>query len=274
MSLRLFSLAWSLLVCGVPGARHFGSINTGRWLRSRGVGLALCMRASWLSKPLSACSIARVRDYARELARMVKELLVIIAATTSVVVIGFAVAICAVPSFVSVAPLMWMFLVGTLMLSYGVEWFYRGIERYSYIAVRSLAFKILTFVATLLSIRRPGDYLVYGAILAFVTCGNNLFNLIRLHKPLDLKSVGKLGVRRHIRPLMVFGARAIGVSRVQQHDVWRVVAWELPGWAASARGEDRICAMQCGRCGDGGSDGKVGVARLPGTGRDPSPSAS
>lgn len=192
MSLRLFSLAWSLLVCGVPGARHFGSINAGRWLRSRGVGLALCMRASWLSKPLGACSIAHVRDYARELARMVKELLVIITATTSVVVIGFAVAICAVPSFVSVAPLMWMFLVGTLMLSYGVEWFYQGIEQCSYIAVRSLAFKMLTFAATLLSIRRPGDYLVYGAILAFVTCGNSLFNLIRLDKPLDLKSVGKL----------------------------------------------------------------------------------
>ena len=154
--------------------------------------MALCMRASWLSKPLGACSIAHVRDYARELARMVKELLVIITATTSVVVIGFAVAICAVPSFVSVAPLMWMFLVGTLMLSYGVEWFYQGIEQCSYIAVRSLAFKMLTFAATLLSIRRPGDYLVYGAILAFVTCGNSLFNLIRLDKPLDLKSVGKL----------------------------------------------------------------------------------
>lgn len=167
---------------------------------------------------------ARVRDDARELARVVKELLVIITATTSVVVVGFAVAIFAVPSFASVAPLMWMFLVGTLMLSCGVEWFYQGIEQYSYIAVRSLAFKMLTFAATLLSIRRPGDYLVYGAILAFVTCGNNLFNLIRLHKPLDLKSVGKLDVRRHIRPLMVFGARTIGVSRVQQHDVWRVVA--------------------------------------------------
>lgn len=81
---------------------------------------------------------ARVRDDARELARVVKELLVIITATTSVVVIGFAVAIFVVPSFASVAPLMWMFLVGTLMLSYGVEWFYQGIERCSYIRFAAL----------------------------------------------------------------------------------------------------------------------------------------
>lgn len=155
---------------------------------------------------------ARVRDDARELARVVKELLVIITATTSVVMIGFAAAIFVVPSFASVAPLMWMFLVGTLMLSYGVEWFYQGIEQYSYITVRSVVFKMLAFAATLLFVRRPGDYLVYGAILALVTCGNNLFNLVRLHKLLDFKSVGRLDVRRHIRPLMVFGAQAIAQS--------------------------------------------------------------
>ena len=155
---------------------------------------------------------ARVRDDARELARVVKELLVIITATTSVVMIGFAVAIFIVPSFTAVAPLMWMFLAGTLMLSYGVEWFYQGIEQYSYITVRSVVFKMLAFAATLLFVRRPEDYLVYGAILALVTCGNNLFNLIRLHKLLDFKNVGKLNIRRHIKPLAVFGAQSIAQS--------------------------------------------------------------
>ena len=155
---------------------------------------------------------ARARDDASELARVVKELLVIITVMTSVVLIGFAVAIFAVPSFASVAPLMWMFLVGTLMLSYGVEWFYQGIEQYSYITVRSLVFKMLAFVATLLFVRRAEDYLVYSAILSLVTCGNNLLNLIRLHKLLDFKRTGRLDVRRHIRPLMVFGAQAIAQS--------------------------------------------------------------
>ena len=66
---------------------------------------------------------ARVRDDARELALVVKELLVIIAAATSVVVIGFAAAIFVVPSFASVAPLMWMFLVETSVVPCGIECF-------------------------------------------------------------------------------------------------------------------------------------------------------
>lgn len=69
--------------------------------------------------------------------------------------------------------------------------------------------KECVLIAILLFVRRLGDYLVYAAILSLVVCGNNLLNLIHLHKLLDFKSVGKLDVRRHIRPLMVFGAQAI-----------------------------------------------------------------
>lgn len=152
---------------------------------------------------------AKVRDDARELARVVRELLTIITCTTVVVLSCFAVAILFVPSFSIIAPLMWMFLVGTLMLSYGVEWFYQGIEQYSYITVRSVAFKLIALAATLLLVRQPDDYLMYGGILALVTCGNNLFNLVRLHKMVDLRHVDGLNIRRHFRPLVSFGTQSI-----------------------------------------------------------------
>lgn len=152
---------------------------------------------------------AKVRDDEQELARVVRELLTIITITTSISLAGYAAAIVVIPSFASLAPLMWMFLVGTLMLSYGVEWFYQGIEQYSYITVRSVAFKIAALVATILLVRRPGDYLVYGGILALVTCGNNLLNLIRLNRLVDIRHVRGLNVRRHLRPLAAFGAQSI-----------------------------------------------------------------
>ena len=125
---------------------------------------------------------AKVRDDERELARVVRELLTIITITTAVSLAGYATAIVVVPSFAALAPLMWMFLVGTLMLSYGVEWFYQGIEQYSYITARSVVFKVAALVATILLVRRPEDYFIYGGILALVTCGNNLLNLLRLNK--------------------------------------------------------------------------------------------
>lgn len=152
---------------------------------------------------------AKVRDTPSELARVVRELLTILVCTTGISLLGFAVAIPLVPSFSTVAPLMWMFLVGTLVLSFGVEWFYQGIEQYSYITVRSVAFKVAALVATLLLVRKPEDYLIYGAILALVTCGNNLLNLLRLNKLVDLRAVEKVDLRRHVRPLMAFGVQSI-----------------------------------------------------------------
>lgn len=152
---------------------------------------------------------AKVRDNERELARVVRELLVIITCTTAIVLTCFAFAIFFVPSFSAIAPLMWMFLVGTLLLSYGVEWFYQGIEQYSYITVRSVIFKVAALVATLLFVRQPDDYLLYGGILALVTCGNNLLNLIRLNRMVDFRSVQQVDVRRHFRPLAAFGVQSI-----------------------------------------------------------------
>lgn len=152
---------------------------------------------------------AKVRDDEHELARVVRELLTIITITTAVSLTGYAIAIVTVPSFASLAPLMWMFLVGTLMLSYGVEWFYQGIEQYSYITARSVVFKVAALVATILLVRRPEDYLVYGGILALVTCGNNLLNLLRLNKLVDIRHVRDVNIRRHFRPLAAFGAQSI-----------------------------------------------------------------
>lgn len=152
---------------------------------------------------------ARVRDNPVELSKVVRELLGIITVSTVVVLGVFALAIAIVPMFSSIAPLMWVFLVGTLMLSYGVEWFYQGLEQYAYITKRSLIFKIISFVATVLLVKEPDDYLVYGAILAIVMCGNNLFNFIRLGKIVDLSCGGKLNYRRHFKSLLAFASQSI-----------------------------------------------------------------
>ena len=45
------------------------------------------------------------------------------------------------------------------------DWFYQGIEEYSYIAVRSVVIKILSFVAMLLFVKSVNDYVIYALIL-------------------------------------------------------------------------------------------------------------
>lgn len=167
--------------------------------------------SSWLSSlclvgvptyGLRECS--RVRDDPIALAQVVKELLTIITIFTVAVLSGFAICIIFVPRLASLALLMWMFLVGTLILSYGVEWYFQAMEQYEYITVRSIIFKVLSFVATLLLVRRPDDWLIYGAIMALVTCGNNLFNIVKLLHDVPLWNLGRIDLRRHVRPLISY----------------------------------------------------------------------
>lgn len=155
---------------------------------------------------------ARVRDDPAALASTVRELLTIVTVCTVVVLGCFTVAIGLIPRLTSLAPLMWMFLVSTLLLSYGVEWYYQAIEQYEYITIRSVAFKFVALAATLLLVQDSGDWLIYGAILALVTCGNNLFNIARLVRTVDWRLAGRLNLRRHLRPLASFACLSIASS--------------------------------------------------------------
>lgn len=155
---------------------------------------------------------ARVRDDQAALASTVRELLTIVSICTAVVLGCFAVAIPLVPRLAALAPLMWVFLVSTLLLSYGVEWYFQAVEQYDYITVRSVVFKLLALVATLVLVRSPDDWLVYGAILALVTCGNNLFNIARLVRTVEWELAGPINLKRHLKPLAAFACLSIASS--------------------------------------------------------------
>lgn len=155
---------------------------------------------------------ARVRDDPREMARVVRELLVIITIFTAVVLAGFGVSILIVPRFRQIAALMWVFLVSTLLLSYGVEWFFQAIEKYKYITIRSMVFKMLSLVAMLVFVRGEDDYLAYGVILALVVCGNNVLNLARMLRMVSFSGLGPMRIGRHLKPLASYAALSIASS--------------------------------------------------------------
>ena len=51
----------------------------------------------------------------------------------------------------------------------GVEWFFKAMEMYSYIAWRSIIFKCIGIGAMFLLVKEQSDYVIYGAILIFVS---------------------------------------------------------------------------------------------------------
>lgn len=161
---------------------------------------------------------AKVRDDHAALSKLVKELLVILAVTTAAVLAVFAAAIVTVPKLASISGIMWLFFVYTFLYALGVEWFFQAIEEYGYITKRSVLFKIISLVLIVLLVRDSGDELVYGAILALGMSANNVINLMRLTKIVDLRHSCKLDVRRHIRPLLSFSLYSLSNTAYNNAD--------------------------------------------------------
>ncbi|MGE8651820.1 oligosaccharide flippase family protein [Bifidobacterium adolescentis] len=156
---------------------------------------------------------ARVRDDRKALAQVVRELLLIISISTILVLGVFALCIFFVPRLRELAPLMWMFLIGTCLLSYGVEWYFQAMEEYEYITIRSVVFKLLSLVAIFLFVRKQNDWLIYGLIIAIMTCGNNILNIIRLFHEIPLcDDSGSLNLRRHLKPLASYAILSVASS--------------------------------------------------------------
>lgn len=161
---------------------------------------------------------AKRRDDVYRLTKLVRELLLILTVTTSLAAVCYIACIFVVPQFKSVSALLWIFLPSLVLTSYGAEWFFQAIEEYDYITFRNLAFKVVSLLAIVLLIKSPSDYLVYGAIVAFSSCGSNVMNLIRINRLVPLKTKTDLNLKKHVKPLLVFAWAFLAISMYTTFD--------------------------------------------------------
>lgn len=104
---------------------------------------------------------------------------------------------------------------------FNIDWFYQGMEEYSYIAIRSFMVKVASFVLMLIFVRNTEDYLLYALILCIATAGNNLFNVVQLRKYITASvlffkkkqmAAAKLDMRQHMRPVLILLASTIATE--------------------------------------------------------------
>lgn len=85
----------------------------------------------------------------------------------------------------------------------GVEWFFQGIEEYSYITKRSIIFKIIALILIFIFVKQESDYIKYAYILVFGVSGSNLLNIIKVREFIDFKNmtIKNLQIKRHIKAI-------------------------------------------------------------------------
>jgi O-antigen/teichoic acid export membrane protein len=159
---------------------------------------------------IRAC--AKVRDNREELTRTAHELLFLNLVMSAIAYVALAVALCFVPKLREERTLYVILSATILLTSIGMEWLYKALEQYTYITIRSILFKFVALVAMFLLIHKQEDYVIYGAISIFASSASNVFNLLNVHRYIDLKPVGHYSVKRHLKPVAVFFAMACATT--------------------------------------------------------------
>lgn len=166
---------------------------------------------------IRAC--AKVRDDKEKLSKTVQEIFIINFIMTCLSYAVFFVALFSVPK-IQVEKELFLVIGSTLFFNLiGMEWLYKALEEYTYITIRSIAFKFIGLIVMFLTVQSQEDYVFYGLITIFSTVGSNIFNFINAHKYISFKPFKQYNLKPHIKPIMVFFAMAISITVYTNLDV-------------------------------------------------------
>jgi len=156
--------------------------------------------------------IAKVKNNAPVRSKLVVELLtvqVMLAIFFSMVFIGIHFFI---PDLKNEFNLVKIACLGIISTSFLMEWFYQGIENFTYITKRSLIIKTLSVISILLFVKVSGDYLIYYLLTTLVVLFNAALNFINYLKNYHTSYTGKLNLKSHFKPLLVLFSINVSVS--------------------------------------------------------------
>lgn len=149
---------------------------------------------------------AKVRDDKEKLSKLVQELLIINIVMSFIVYLIFICVFFAVPRIKQDASLYLIISTTIFFNTIGVEWLYRGLEKYAYITLRSIIFKIIALLAMFLLVHQKNDYIIYGGISVFASSASNIFNFFHMRKYVNLKPYKNYEFRQHVKPIAIIFA--------------------------------------------------------------------
>lgn len=155
---------------------------------------------------------AKVRDNKAELSRVAQELTLINLVMSVFMYICLAIALLVIPSLFE-DRLLYIVVSSTILFNaIGMNWLYSGLEKYSYITIRSLIFKVIALGLMFVLVHVHSDYVIYGGITVVASVGSNALNLINSRKLIKWQPIRELDFRRHFKAIGVFFAMACATT--------------------------------------------------------------
>lgn len=162
--------------------------------------------------------IAVSSDNKEHLRRAFSNLFVLNLITTLVVIFILLILIFCVPEMREYKTLFFVGIIKLLFNLFWIEWFFKGIENFKYITIRSITLRVLFIISVFCFVREEDDYTIYYILWVSITVGNALCNWIYKKKYTSLSFSG-LNLKSYVRPFFLLGLFAVFSSIYTQLNV-------------------------------------------------------
>lgn len=159
---------------------------------------------------IRACS--QVRDDKEKLSKTVHELFIINVVMTSLVLVVYLIMILSVPRFMKDRTLFYINGINMLLNCAGMNWLFQALEKYDYITVRSIVFKIISILLMFMFVHGTDDVAIYAAITVFSSAGSNVLNFVRVHKFIQIKKCENYEFKKHLMPIFILFSQTLVAS--------------------------------------------------------------
>jgi len=157
-------------------------------------------------------AIAQVRDDKERLSKTMHELLFINIISMTIVYVALAIAILVVPKFAMEKELFWVTSLFILFTIMGIEWLYKGLEKYQYITIRTIIFKIASLFLVFLFVKEKSDYIIFAFISIFAIVGSGVLNLINSRKLINYTLYSEYEFKKHLKPMFVLFLTSMAIA--------------------------------------------------------------
>ena len=124
--------------------------------------------------------------------------------TVMVAVVVLLVSMYTVPQLIPHRNLLYIGVCKLITTLFLIEWFYTGLEHFSYITKRSVAIKLIYVICVFLLIRKPSDYYLYYLLCVLTIVLNSMINLVYSRKFINFTIRG-LQIKKYLKTFFSVG---------------------------------------------------------------------
>lgn len=124
--------------------------------------------------------------------------------STTLVLIFYVASIFLIPKLNEYKELMYIGILKLIFNYLLIEWFYKGIEDFKYIAVRTIIVKFLYVVSVFVFVRDREDYTVYFFLLTMMVVLNAIINILHSRKYVRIRISG-ISLKPYIKSFLILG---------------------------------------------------------------------